>query len=57
MKSLVALVLCLSVPVVAFASDNNSYKVMYDGGSLPDLKAGTDVRLQIDPDKSPYLPR
>ena len=51
MKSLVALVLCLSVPAVVFASDNNSYKVMYDGGSLPDLKAGTDVRMQIDQDK------
>jgi CxxC motif-containing protein (DUF1111 family) len=51
MKSCVALFLCLLVPSAAFAADANDYKVMYDGGSLPDLKAGTDVRLQIDSDK------
>jgi hypothetical protein len=51
MKSLVAFFLCLFVPLTAFAADNNSYKVMYDGGSLQNLKAGTDVRLVIDPDK------
>jgi CxxC motif-containing protein (DUF1111 family) len=49
-QSLIALALCLSVPATAFAFDN-SYKVMYDGGSIQDLKAGTDVRMQIDADK------
>jgi hypothetical protein len=51
MKSCIALFLCLLVPTVAFAADNNSYKVVYDGGSLQNVKAQTDVRLVIDPDK------
>jgi hypothetical protein len=51
MKSCIALFLCLLVPTVAFAADNNSYKVIYDGGSLQNVKAQTDVRLVIDPDK------
>ena len=34
-------------PVSAFAGDNG-YKIAYDGGSLPDLKAGTDIRLYIE---------
>jgi CxxC motif-containing protein (DUF1111 family) len=32
---------------MAFAGDN-SYKVTYDGGSLPDLKAGTGMKLYIE---------
>ena len=52
MKSLIAFVLCLLIPTTVFAADNNnSYKVMYDGGSLQNAKAGTDVQLIIDPDK------
>lgn len=43
-----AAILCLLVPTCAFASDN-SYKVVYDGGSLPSIKAGTGVKLYIDP--------
>jgi hypothetical protein len=31
MKRLIAVFLCLLFPVVAFASDSNSYKVGYDG--------------------------
>ncbi len=30
-----------------FAADNN-YKVTYDGGSVPDIKAGTGMKLYID---------
>jgi len=48
MKCLLAAILCLLVPTCAFASDN-SYKVIYDGGSLPSIKAGTGVKLYIDP--------
>jgi hypothetical protein len=47
LKKTLAILLCLLVPVVAFAADN-SYKVMYDGGSVPDIKAGTDVKLYFD---------
>jgi CxxC motif-containing protein (DUF1111 family) len=46
LKRLVALLLCLFVPTLAFA--DNGYKVMYDGGSIPELKAGKGVHLVID---------
>lgn len=48
MKSVLAVVLCLAIPFVAFASSENSYKVIYDGGSLPDLKTGTKVKMYIE---------
>jgi hypothetical protein len=41
-----ALALCLTVPAAAMAADG--FKVTYDGGSISELKAGTDVRLFID---------
>ena len=31
----------------AFAGENG-YKIIYDGGSIPNVKAGTDMRLIID---------
>jgi hypothetical protein len=31
----------------AFASEDG-YKIIYDGGSIPNVKAGTDMRLIID---------
>jgi hypothetical protein len=50
MRRSIAVLLCLLFPVVAFASDkDNSYKVIYDGGSLQGIKSGTDVRLFIEP--------
>lgn len=48
MKSVLAVVLCLAIPFVAFASSENSYKVIYDGGSLPELKTGTKVKMYIE---------
>jgi hypothetical protein len=33
------------MPVLA---GDNAYKVAYDGGSIPDLKSGTGVKLYID---------
>jgi hypothetical protein len=47
MKRLVALFLCCFFPISAFAGDN-SYKVAYDGGSIQNLKSGTDLRIVID---------
>lgn len=47
LKKLLAILLCVIFPFCAFAADNG-YKVNYDGGSLPDIKAGTAVRLVID---------
>lgn len=51
MHKSIALFLCLAIPVTSFAANNNSYKVNYDGGSVQNLKAGTDVQLVIDTDK------
>ena len=47
MKSLFAVVLCIAIPVTVFAGDSG-YKVTYDGGSVPDAKAGSDVKLYIE---------
>jgi len=47
MKRFVATFLCIALPIVMYASDN-SYKVAYDGGSVADIKAGTDLKLYID---------
>jgi CxxC motif-containing protein (DUF1111 family) len=49
MKKLFAVFLCILMPSVAFAGDN-SYKIVYDGGSIPNVKAGTDAKLYIDAD-------
>jgi hypothetical protein len=50
MKRALAVVLCLFVPMMASAADaNNSYKVMYDGGSVQTIKAGTGAHLVIEP--------
>ena len=49
MKSLVALLLCLALPAAIFAADSQpSFKVAYDGGSLPNVKAGNKLNLYVD---------
>jgi hypothetical protein len=45
MKQTLALFLCLLVPSLAYASDG--YKVMYDGGSLPNIKTGAKLELTL----------
>jgi hypothetical protein len=50
MKKLLALVLCILFPVIAFAGDN-SYKIGYDGGSIPGIKAGVEMKMYIEGDK------
>lgn len=47
MKKLLAIFLCIVFPLSAFAGDNG-YKIVYDGGSLPNAKPGADMRLVID---------
>jgi hypothetical protein len=47
MRSLLALVLCLAIPVCVLAGDGG-YKVSYDGGSVSNAKAGTGMKLYID---------
>jgi len=46
-NKLMVIVLCLAMPLTVFAGDNG-YKVKYDGGSIPDAKAGTDMKLIIE---------
>ncbi len=47
MKRLLVLVLCLAIPLTLIAGDN-AYKVIYDGGSITDAKAGTGMKLFIE---------
>ena len=52
MRKLLAFVLCLTIPVVAFASEHsNTYKITYDGGSILGLKANESAGLEIQEDK------
>jgi hypothetical protein len=50
MKRVLAALLCLFVPMLAWASSDadNSYKVVYDGGSVQHIKAGSSAHLVID---------
>src|SRR5258707_190831 len=48
-RKALAVLLCAAIPTALLAVDNG-YKVAYDGGSLPDLKAGTDIRLYVTSD-------
>lgn len=54
MRQLLAIVLCVLVPLSIFANNVN-YKVTYDGGSLSDLKSGTGLHLFIDQDKVRFV--
>jgi hypothetical protein len=54
MKRALCLFLCFLIPGLALAGEN-SYKVKYDGGSLSDVKAGSDVKLVIDGDKIKFM--
>jgi len=47
MKRVLAVVLCVVIPLTLLASEN-SYKVTYDGGSLVDQKAGSGMNLIIE---------
>src|SRR5438067_113596 len=48
MKRFVAISLCAVLFSTAIFASDNSYKVTYDGGSIPDMKAGTDMKLYFD---------
>jgi hypothetical protein len=47
---ILALLLCLTIIQVSLvlAKDDGGYDVMYDGGSLPGLKAGKKLRMYIE---------
>ena len=49
MRGIVAVVLCMVIPLAAFAADKEpSYKVTYDGGSITNVKAGSGLKLYLD---------
>jgi hypothetical protein len=45
-RAFIAAILCCALPSAVFAADD-SYKVTYDGGSLPGMKAGDGAKLYI----------
>lgn len=49
MKKLLALFLCILFPATALAGDV-AYKIGYDGGSIPNFKAGTSMKLYLEGD-------
>jgi hypothetical protein len=48
-KLIIAVILCIVMPVAVFAAEAEThYMVAYDGGSLANVKSGTDLKLYID---------
>jgi len=45
--SFIAVMLCLVVPFVCFASETG-YKVVYDGGSIQSIKPSTKIKMYIE---------
>jgi hypothetical protein len=49
MKCILAVVLCLALPLMLFSADSQpSYKITYDGGSLSNVKGGAGLRLYVN---------
>jgi hypothetical protein len=48
MKRFLAIALCIAVSAYLFAAVDNGYKVTYDGGSIAELKSGSDLKLYLD---------
>jgi len=44
---LMAVLLCIAIPASVVASDSG-FKVIYDGGSLGDVKTGTSLKLHVE---------
>ena len=54
MKKLLSILLCIAISTMAYAGDN-SYKVKYDGGTLPETKSGTGIKLSIEEKQIRFL--
>jgi hypothetical protein len=54
MKSVLAVLLCVSISTIAIAGDTG-YNVKYDGGSVAGVKAGTDLKLYIEDSKIRFV--
>jgi len=55
MKRLLAVLLCVVIPISLIAADTG-YKVKYDGGSLPDAKSGSDMKLYVAEKQIRFVP-
>src|SRR5579864_8625747 len=62
MKHIIAILLSVIVPVAGFSATDSGYRVTYDGGSVPNIKAGNGLKLYIEQtqvrivkDKSDFL--
>ena len=62
MKHIIAILLSVIVPVAGFSATDSGYRVNYDGGSVPNIKAGNGLKLYIEEtqvrivkDKSDFL--
>jgi CxxC motif-containing protein (DUF1111 family) len=51
LKSILAVILCIAIPVAMFAAEQPSYGVTYVGGSVTTVKPGLGLKLYIDADK------
>lgn len=47
------ILLSVAIPYVSFAADG--YKVTYDGGSIPEVKTGSELRLLIEQDRIRFM--
>lgn len=54
MKRLLSIILCILMPCSVLAGEN-SYKVKYDGGSLADIKTGSEMKMVIEGDKIKFF--
>ena len=54
MKRLLSILLCILMPCSVLAGEN-SYKVKYDGGSLSDIKAGSEMKMVLEGDKIKFF--
>lgn len=53
-KRLLTVVCCFALTLSAFAGES-FYTVTYDGGSLPDLKTGTDLKMYVESGQVRFL--
>ena len=54
MKRILSIVLSVVVPTTMIAAQSG-YNVTYDGGSVPDAKAGTGLKMYIDADQVRFV--
>jgi len=54
MKRLLSIIFCILMPCSVLAGEN-SYKVKYDGGSIANIKAGSEMKLVIEGDKIKFF--